>query len=524
MAVANFRYNHLAAPWDSPLSFGVQAFIEYNGVVLNDRYQSDVIRVTGITGLDGADVRDAREPIPSAHGEFIYDAFYGGRTLVLNGFIETGSLQVLKKLERNVKSAFAPLIESPLKFRWFDIEDNFEDSQSLFPYNPIASYATGNYSSFIGSLNNLEIKNNSLYWAFTNKNVYILRTAEQRTFCDAQQTLKCTVGSTTTASTIGFIQSVKDEKNHIRFLYNQNSGEPFIIIQVISEGEVYELEKVSLPAQIRPVVGQSFWIRGRKEGHWLTMEYWLELPQNNVIPTLSTTTFLTGKDSETFGDGVLAQVGLGGEQKDTLWAFNEFKVESIYPGDVIFNARVISKPDMKDEQTTLNKFKRAFQYTLRASDFRAFASAQSYKSLIPTEVSSPVLGRTYPRKYPLSYRKYTSSTIISQNNILSVNNRGTVFVEPIFYLKGPIKGIIMENLINGQKLVWTSIVEKGEILIFDCKNKTLVNNVGVNKAEFLEPTLQWMKLEPMWNDIYISGSGISEETELTAFWRHGFIG
>src|ERR1700689_3467976 len=88
--VANVRYYHQAAAWDSPLSFGVQAFIEYNGLVLNDRYQSDLIRVTGITGLDDAEVRDSRQPRPSESGEFPYDSYYGGRNLVLNGFIEAG--------------------------------------------------------------------------------------------------------------------------------------------------------------------------------------------------------------------------------------------------------------------------------------------------------------------------------------------------------------------------------------------------------------------------------------------------
>lgn len=520
MTVANLRYNHLAFPWDSPLSFGVQAFIEYNGVVLNNRYQSDVIRVTGITGLDGAEVRDARQPRASKHGEYVYDAFYGGRNLVINGYFEAGSLQVLKKLERNVKAAFAPLIESPLKFRWFDIEDNFEDPQTLYPYNAQPSIITGNYSSFIGSLSNLEVKNNSLFWNGKKAKIYILRTAEKRTFCDVQQTLKITVGANEECN-IGFIQAVKDSENYIRFLYNNNGVAESLLIHSVVEGVEYELGEAPIFSQNRASVGQSFWLRGKKEGNLLTIEYWLSKPEDSTFPLVSTSVYLTGKDSEMFGEGIMAQVGLGGEQ-DNSWSFNEFKVESIYPGDVFFNARTLSTPSIKDEQTSLTKFKRAFQITLRASDFRAFSSAQTRKSIVPSEAASPTLGRVYPRFYPLSYRHFTNTNIISQDNIISINNRGTVFVEPIIVFYGASNGLYLENLTNGQKMVWNGELADGERIIIDCHGETIVNQNGVDRLEPLAPTLQWVKLDPMWNDIYVSGSGFSENTKLVIYGRHGY--
>jgi Phage tail protein len=521
MTVANFRYNHIEAPWDAPLSLGMQAFIEYNGVVLNNTYQSDVIRVNKITGLEGAEIRDAREPRPSAHGEFVYDAFYGGRVITISGFIETASLQVFTKLRRNILAAFAPLVEAPLKFRWFDIEDNFEDPQSLFPYNVQSNYASGNYSSFIGSLSSLEIKNNSLKWAKSG-NIYILRTSEQRTFCDVQQTLRITVGNVLTTSTIGFIQAVKNNENYIRFLYAQNDEKPYLIIHSIVEGVEYELGKITIPTIDIPVAGQQFWLRGRKEGNLLTIEYWLNKPEENEFPAVYTTAYLTGKDSEIFGEGVLAQVGLGGNQVVSQWSFNEFKVESIYPGDVVFNVRTLSSPSIPDEQTTLNKVKRPFQVTLKASDFRAFSSVQVRKSITPVEGSSPVLGRSYPRSYPLSYKTYISSSFVESNSILSVNNKGTVFVEPRLTLRGPGIGVYIENLTNGQNLVWNGIIEKGEEIIFDCKNKILVNQNNINKQESLVPNLQWIKLDPMNNDLYIQVGGSTSETLFTCWYNHGY--
>lgn len=135
MVVADLTYAYMQAPWDSPLSLGVQAFIEYNGYILNDRHQADRIRVTSITGLDDADISDSREVIPGDDGEFVYDSWNRGRTIVLTGEIQAGSLGTQKMLERDLKAAFAPLYESPMKFRWFDIYDSFDDVQTLQNYS-----------------------------------------------------------------------------------------------------------------------------------------------------------------------------------------------------------------------------------------------------------------------------------------------------------------------------------------------------------------------------------------------------
>lgn len=521
--IANKRYNHLAAPWDAPLAFGKQAFIEYNGLILNDRYQSDFYRITNITGLDDASVRDAREVKASSHGEFPYDAFYGGRNLVMTGNIESASLQVAKKLESNLKGAFAPLVESPLKFRWFDIVDNFDDPQTIFPYNEIETNVSGNYISVVGSLSNLNVENSFLSWKNIGRN-YIVRCSEKRVFCDTQTSLRVIPGSLNNNSFIGFIHSFKDPENYILFLYYQTSGTPFLNIESVIEGKLQTpVTRVAIPSGNRPIIGQSVWIRGRKESNYVTMEYWTSFPEENKLPTFSVNGYLKSEESELFGDEIMAQVGIAGEQKDTLWKFDEFKIESIYPGDVNFNARKLSELSIKEEQTSLNKFKMPLQITMKTSDFRSFASTQSYKSIIPTEVSTPLLGRSYPRSYPRSYRHYISSSLPKQSNILNINNRGNVFTEAILVFKGAGENLYIENLTNEQKLVWNGKVEDKENIIFDCYRETVINESGSNKIESLLPTLQWIKLDPGWNDIYINGINFSSNTIFTAFWNHGYL-
>ena len=187
------------------------------------------------------------------------------------------------------------------------------------------------------------------------------------------------------------------------------------------------------------------------------------------------------------------------------------------------NARTLTDPSIKDEQTSLTKFKRAFQLTLKASDFRAFSSAQIRKSIVPSEAASPTLGRVYPRSYPLSYRRYVNTNIILQDNIISICNKGTVFTEPILVYYGSSIGLYLENLTNGNKMVWNGEVANGERIIIDCYGETIVNENGVDKLEPLVPTLQWLRLEPGWNDIYVSGSGFSESTKLVIYGRHGYV-
>jgi hypothetical protein len=523
--VANVKYYHQAAAWDSPLSFGVQAFIEYNGLVLNDRHQADLIRVNHVGGLDDAEVRDSREPRPGESGEYAYDAFYGGRNLVLSGFVEAGSLAALGTLSRNLKAAFASLNESYLKFRWFDVYDPFDDPNTILEYNPNASLVgapSGNYSPIIGSLNNLKIENGLLLWSKAGK-VAFVRSSDKRTFCDTQMTIKCIVGEKD-SSYIGFILCAKNSENYLAAVYEENSGSPTLKIVSVINNEEHKLVSKEITSSLRPVVGQPIWIRGRKEGNNIYCEFYNAIPTDNSLPNFSVNTNLFGEDEEIYGDGILSEVGIIGNQVNTNWAFDEYRIESIYPGDIQFKARKINF-SMADEQTSLTKFKRPFQITMKTSDFRAFSSVKLSKSIYPTNATSaPALGRSYPRKYPLSYRVFTSSTFPAQSNLLSINNRGSVYVEPILYLYGPGENILIENLANGQSLEWLGAISEGDYIEIDCREKTIVNSIKSNFLEPLVPTTEWIRIEPMWNDIYIQGSGFKEEvTKFIAKLRHGYM-
>jgi hypothetical protein len=102
---------------------GVETVLEYNGAILNNRKWQDAILVNQIEGLADPDVRDSREVNPGRHGETYYNAFYGGRTLVLTGKIRAHTLDKLHDMQMGLKEVFGDLsVERPLYFRTGDVD------------------------------------------------------------------------------------------------------------------------------------------------------------------------------------------------------------------------------------------------------------------------------------------------------------------------------------------------------------------------------------------------------------------
>lgn len=95
---------------------GIEAIIEYNGLYLNIRDWIDTFLVTNISGIDDADVRDTRDTNPGAHGETPGHAFYGGRTINLQGKICARTLWKLRDMMQALRAAFGDLDELPLYF------------------------------------------------------------------------------------------------------------------------------------------------------------------------------------------------------------------------------------------------------------------------------------------------------------------------------------------------------------------------------------------------------------------------
>lgn len=508
--VASVNYGFQTAPWDAPLSWGVQALIEYNGYVINNRHQADRIRVFQITGLDDADISDSREVVPGDHGEFAYDSWYRGRTFVITGQIQAGSLGTLKRLERDLKAAFAPLNESPMKFRWFDVYDSFDDSLTLQNYTPVIGTTTG-----------LTASGGVLNWGTTSAAI-LMRSADNRLWGDVQETIRVVVGSTSDVSAVYLVPSMLNGSNYVGVAYNAGSGSPTLTIFSVVAGTTHQLQSVPLSGIVQ---GQSIWLRARREGDLVTAEVWKAPPTQNTIPTFSTSAWLTGSDADTFGDQVLSQVGFGAQTADTNWALDDFTVESISPGDIALNVRKLSPLSMADTQSSLTRFTRNFQLTVRASKPFALGATQTRsQTLVPSSGNVPQLGFSFPLTFPLSFRNFIPGTVALGNNILFVRNRGTAFTRPRIVVYGAISNFTLINLTNNQQITWTGTLPDGDFLVIDCLNRTMTNSIGANQiADFNSSSSAWMWLEPDWNDIFIGGSSYSANTKLTIWSQAAWI-
>lgn len=510
MTVATLTYAHQAAPWDSPLSFGVQSLIEYNGYVINDRHQADRIRVTSITGLDGADVTDSREAVPGDEGEFVYDSWYRGRTFLLSGDIQAGSLGVLKRLERDLKAAFAPLTDAPMKFRWFDVADSFDDPQTL-----------QNYTAKIGSAGSLVVASGTLQWPTTSQ-IVLMRSADQRLWGDAVTNVRVVVGAVNDASSIYVVPCMIDANNYVQVAYNVGSGTPTLTVSTIVAGVKTVLATTAVSGIVQ---GQSIWLRARKDGDLITGELWLTAPANSTQPTFIAPAQMSGSDADTFGDQVLSQVGFGAQTAGTTWALDDFSVGSICPCDVVFSAKTMTKPSIKDSQDSQTQFKRSFQLTLRTGKPYAKCATQSRSPiLVPLAGNTTQLGFSSPLSSPLTARTIIPSTVQLQNQILFVRNRGVAPERPLIVIYGAISNLALLNLTNGQQINWTGSLADGDYLVFDCINRTLVNSIGTNMKRYLITSLpQWMWLEPGWNDLYIVGTSYSANTKLIVWHRGSWV-
>lgn len=100
---------------------GLEAVLEYNNLQMGDTRNIDCYFITQISGLGDADIRDSRENIPSDHGERAFNPYYGGRTIVISGFIRAFNITKLRDMQEALRTAFVELEEKPLYWRTTDL-------------------------------------------------------------------------------------------------------------------------------------------------------------------------------------------------------------------------------------------------------------------------------------------------------------------------------------------------------------------------------------------------------------------
>lgn len=512
---------YLTPDIDDMVALGIQSPIHYNGLVLNDRLVADRYLITNIDGLGAPDVRDNRAVRPAEHGEVAYDAYFGGSTITIAGTIQAGSLHQATRMERDLRAAFSTLIESPMKFSWWDVHDDFSDaawSSALWtPIQQLATFPGDGTMQFTYPVGSSLTNPAELYYAL-------------RQYIDQSITVKFTVAPTTngaiTLPTVGVIAKATSNAQFLHAIASTTS----LSIVAVSAGA----HNLGTPATLALTAGEQYWLRLTIIGDELVAAIFQVDPRLNLLATAlgTVSAVLTGLLADTFG---YQQQGFAGVeaygQNATQISVQDWRVDAIWPCDMVTNVRSITAPAIKATVATpgsMSRFKRDFQLTVRASNPRITQpTMQTKTSPVLTAASSAIsFGRVYPRAYPLSYNVpidqagNLATVAAASPPLVECVNRGTWLAQPIITVYGGLSFPAILNDITGEFIVLDGTIANGDYVVINIAQHTLVNSSGNSVFSLWDPLSSWLQLRPGINRLILSGQSPAGSPKMTVAWAN----
>lgn len=508
-AVPEFHY---ATP-EQPdfMAMGLQSVIQFNGLNLNDRLRPDRYLIQKITGLGQPDIRDNRIARPSEHGEIPYDSFYGGCTMTFEGRMEANSQPEIGRLERDLRAALGPLVESPMKFNWWDIHDEFSD----------AMWSNAFWTPLSGAL--LNIPGDGTF-RFTNAGIAY---SNLRKYVDARVGAQVVISRPLGTASWGIAYSIADSENYIKFYVNANGSNVFTInlAYVLNGVETALANPITITT---PKGGQSVWLTIQSNGDNLVGNAYMENPTANpsAVAIASMATSLSGSIANKFGYGAGGMAGVFASGNLTSWMIQDFRVDSIWPGDFYISVRPIAplQPARAREGTT-SRFMIPFQFAVRASNPRILSPVMLTNSMGPT--TQPNLGRIYNRTFPqfdtvpITELGFPANPVAEQQAICT--NKGTWVAQPKLKIQGGITNPVITNLTTGQKLILNCTIAENDFLIVDCAAHTITNSAGANQFGVFDPSSTWINLVPGDNQMILTGSKSIGSPLCIVMWKHTWI-
>ena len=97
---------------------GLEALLEYNGIIIHDRSVYDKYRLKAIDGLHGGvGIRVNEDTNSGDHGSFPLMNMLDARSIIIEGVINTGNLSKMRDLQQALRTAFFSMVERPLIIR-----------------------------------------------------------------------------------------------------------------------------------------------------------------------------------------------------------------------------------------------------------------------------------------------------------------------------------------------------------------------------------------------------------------------
>jgi hypothetical protein len=501
------------------IALGIQSPIHYNGLVLNDRLRPDRYHVTEIDGLGAPDIRVNSAPRPAEHGEIPYDSYWSGDTLVIDGTMQAGNLFELGRMERDLRAAFGTLVESPMKFSWWDIHDEFSD-----PLTSAAMWAAITQSATFPGDGTMR----TVYSSSSLTNPAILYYA-LRQYVDHTITEKFTMAPTTNPGlTLPYGGIIAKCSSATSYVSLTASPTQLSLTAVVGGSNNGVSSALSLSA------GQQYWLRLQSIADTITGSIYQTDPSLNLLalPLATIVLTLAGTFAQQFGylQGGFAGVFVGG-QNATQIAIQDFRVDAIWPCDMVTNVRPIASPVIKNiAQPVANatRFKRDFQLTVRASNPRLTQpTKQTLSTAALTPASSTVsLGRIYPRTYPLKYivpvnsmGQPASQSVSSVPNVECIN-RGTWLAQPIITIFGGVSIPVLLLLPINQFIQLDGAIAMGDFIVIDVAKHTLVNSSGNNVFGLWDPSSTWLEFPPGPSRLLFFGQKIVGSPKVSVAWAN----
>lgn len=465
---------------------GVDAIIEFNNLLMNNREWLDTYMITEIDGLGDADIRDDREVNPQAHGETFFESYYGGRTVTLTGKIRCFSLYKLRDMEQALRQAFADLSqERELIFHSQNpatdaslmckksaplVMKEVQSSLNEFNRDFLVTLRASN-PRFLSRLTSLVSKSLGVVDSFVTDSIafYTFDTGagtlsvtggqlvpsstvqkrairnDQPNYSDADVVIKYIPDATFTASMVGGVIRHLDSNN---YLFGRINASGVLEIGKVDGGVSSTLNS---GGSVSRSASTSYWIRFRGNGNVLTVEHFTSDPRIGApTPTASITFTLAGGDITKFGNGIYGQTGFRFDPGSTAWRVDD-----------------------------------------------------------------------------LSVGPYAMSAI----QALAPENLGNFDAQPTITIAGPITNPVLLNNSTGESLSFTGTIAAGDQYVIDTAARSAVNSAGANVFNKLNVGSTWFGLGAGINNLQLNGSATSPVSSggvfyvptLTVLWKNSWI-
>lgn len=358
---------------------GLECTFQYNGLVMHDRRYIDKIRITKLDGFQDADIRDSREPNPADHGETAFEAWYGGKTMTIEGRIEAHNVNKLRDMQQALRYAFSGLRENPLYLLkastidygaddiqincrklspiqmseqqtngsnfyrdfqlilraskpWFETINETQETINFGILDDFSSnsFAASSYAYDVGS--GMVISGGSLY-ATTGSENKIYRSDLGYEPIDVRSTIKW--ATTATIAGFQFGHTLRRLSATVGIYCEMNALGASSYMNIYKQDS--SLSLLATSAGFSLSASTYYWFRASANGNVIRAEHWPVDPFGSALSaTVSLQTTLTGTDANLLGSGVYGDAGLRFVNTQNDIPFDDYRIEPLSLNHQVF--------------------------------------------------------------------------------------------------------------------------------------------------------------------------------------------